>query len=431
MAGRTLRVILTVLALGAWALAASLTGTVTNKTTGKPAAGDTVALIKLGQGMEESASVKTDASGRFSIPLDDPSSPHLVRVTHQGVAYFKPAPPGTTSADVEVYDVVTHALDGVSLTADVMSIQADASTLQVTQLFVVTNNSTPPRTVMGDRPFEFYLPEGAQIDSGMAESPGGMPLNKDPVPTSEKNRYFFGFPLRPGQTRFQLSYHLPYSGQGTFQPRTVTPLDHLVVMLPKSMQFRPTAGNFQSIPDKDADVHVVSGMLPGQQIAFEVSGTGATSRVPGGGGGGDQGSAGSDSGGMGGGSADNRPGGGLGPPTETPDPLFQYRWQILIGLGLVLTFGAFYILNRRPIAPALAKSGGAAAARVAVPVPEPEPEPEARPRDRSARLLEALKEELFQLEVERHEGRISAAEYEKAKSALDQTIARAISRRKT
>jgi 5-hydroxyisourate hydrolase-like protein (transthyretin family) len=428
MAGRILRLVLTLLALGAWASAASLTGTVTNKTTGKPAAGDTVALIKLGQGMEESASVKTDARGRFSVPLDDPSTPHLVRVTHQGVAYFQPAPPGSTSADVDVYDVVDHSIDGVGVTADVMSLQADSSTLQVTRLFVITNNSTPARTVMGDRPFEFYLPEGAQIDSGMAAAPGGMPLNKDPVPSSEKNRYYFAFPLRPGETRFQVAYHLPYSGQATLQPRTVSPLGHLVIMLPKSMQFRGTAGNFQTMSDKDADVHVVSSVEPGQQIAFEVSGTGATSRVPGGGA---QGAAGSDSGGMGGGSADNRPGGGLGPPTETPDPLYQYRWQILIALGLVLTFGAFYILNRRPIAPALAK--GAGGARVPAPVAEPEPELEPEPpapRDRSARLLEALKEELFQLEMERHEGRISQAEYEKAKSALDQTIARAIARRK-
>ncbi len=431
MAGKTLRIMLAVLLLGAWAAAASLTGTVTNRTSGKPAAGDSVALIKLGQGMEESGSVKTDSSGRFSIPLDDPSTPHLVRVTHQGVAYFKPAPPGSTSADVDVYDVVARSLDGVTLTADVMSIQADNANLQVTRLFVISNSSAPPRTLMGDRPFEFYLPEGAQIDSGMAAAPGGMPLNKDPVPTSEKNRYYFAFPLRPGETRFQVTYHLPYSGQASFQPRTASPLQHLVIMLPKSMQFQSTAGSFQSANDKDANVQVVESVQPGQQIAFSVSGTGSV-RAPGGGGGG-QPSADSGGGGMGGGSADNRPGGGLGPPTETPDPLYQYRWQILIGLGLVLTFGAFYILNRRPIAPALAKSGGGA--RMAAPVREPEPEPELEPeppapRDRSSRLLEVLKEELFQLEMERHQGRISQAEYEKAKSALDQTIARAISRRK-
>jgi len=43
-------------------------------------------------------------------------------------------------------------------------------------------------------------------------------------------------------------------------------------------------------------------------------------------------------------------------------------------------------------------------------------------------LMEGIKEELFQLEVERKQGQISQAEYEKAKAALDQTLERALKR---
>jgi hypothetical protein len=43
-------------------------------------------------------------------------------------------------------------------------------------------------------------------------------------------------------------------------------------------------------------------------------------------------------------------------------------------------------------------------------------------------LLEGLKEELFQLEVERKQGQISQSEYEKAKAALDQTLEHALKR---
>ena len=43
-------------------------------------------------------------------------------------------------------------------------------------------------------------------------------------------------------------------------------------------------------------------------------------------------------------------------------------------------------------------------------------------------LMEGIKEELFQLEVERKQGQISQAEYERAKSALDQTLDRALKR---
>jgi hypothetical protein len=90
--------------------------------------------------------------------------------------------------------------------------------------------------------------------------------------------------------------------------------------------------------------------------------------------------------------------------------LDKYRGYILGGFGLVLVAGAIYITNRSrsshhaPLAAAAAASG------------------------HSGVLLDALKEELFQLEVEHKEGQISDQDYAKAKSALDQTLSRAIKR---
>ena len=94
-----------ILLLASVAAAQTLTGTVKNATTGKPAAGDEVVLLKLGQGMEEAGRTKTDAKGQFSFKLDDAQSPHLVRAIHQDVTYHRMAPPGTTSVELEVYDV--------------------------------------------------------------------------------------------------------------------------------------------------------------------------------------------------------------------------------------------------------------------------------------------------------------------------------------
>ena len=54
--------------------------------------------------------------------------------------------------------------------------------------------------------------------------------------------------------------------------------------------------------------------------------------------------------------------------------------------------------------------------------------PAAKSAAKSSMLLEALKEELFQLEVERKQGKITPADYEKAKAALDQTLDRALKR---
>jgi hypothetical protein len=46
----------------------------------------------------------------------------------------------------------------------------------------------------------------------------------------------------------------------------------------------------------------------------------------------------------------------------------------------------------------------------------------------SSMLMEGLKEELFQLEVEHKEGRIAQQEYEKVKAALDHTLQRHLER---
>jgi len=410
------------------ASAQTLTGKVTNGTIKKPAAGDDVVLLSLGQGMEESGRTQTDAKGNFSVKLDDANSPHLVRVIHQGVTYHRMAPPGTTSVEVEVYDV-SKKVEGISVTADVMRFQAQGSELQGIRLFAVNNTSDPPRTQMSDQSFEFYLPDGAQVDQSMAMTAGGQPINSAPVPQKQKNRYAFVFPLRPGETQFQVSYHMPYSGEASFDPKTLYGAQHFVVVLPKTMQFAPSPGaTFQSMQDprqSDAVVQVASNTTAGQPLAFKISGTGIMSDEPeetkGAGNpvGGAQTSGAQASGAVAG--RDSRPGGGLGPPIDAPDPLEKYRWYILGGFGIVLAAGAIYIATRSKAA--TIPDFGPTDAELGIP-----PALKPKPADRSALLLEALKEEIFQLEVEHKQGRISQQEYEKAKAALDQTLERAVKR---
>ena len=88
------------------ALAGTVSGTVTNGTTGKPAAGAEVILIQLQGGMQPVANTKTDAKGRYS--FDNPGlgagAPMLIRVVYGGVNYHEPVPPGKTTADVQVFE---------------------------------------------------------------------------------------------------------------------------------------------------------------------------------------------------------------------------------------------------------------------------------------------------------------------------------------
>ena len=409
--------------------AQKVTGTVTNRTTGRPAANVEVTLLTLSNGMSESGSTKTDSEGRYSMPMEAGGGPHLVRASYQGANYFKMVPPGTSQGDIDIYDG-TKKVDGIAGTVDVIKLQSDGNSLQAIELWAVRNQSNPPRTLTADNSFEVVLPEGAQIDDGSAQGPNGQPIAATPTALKQKNHYAFNFALKPGETRFQLAYHLPYKGSASLSPQLLLPYDHFVVMVPSSMKLDfKNAGQFESMADQPgAVVQVAKATKPGQDVSFKVSGTGAITDNQ-------QAQAGGGEGTPGGQQDNGRagPGGGLGRPIDSPDALANYRWPLLAVL-LVVLFGVAYLTLSRTAGRATTTEG------ISVPVPQEEARRSEQPRSAAVEapvaptpkssnaLLEAMKDELFQLEIERQQGQISAEEYEKQKSALDQTLKRALAR---
>jgi hypothetical protein len=436
-----------VAAFSGFAFADSITGVVTNKTTNKPSGGDDVVLIRLAQGMQEAARTKTDAKGRFALEVPNgDSGMHLVRVTHDKANYFRPAPPGTQSVEVEVFNAAVK-VKGVSSEADVMRIQTDESgkALRVIENFFVKNESNPPLTQFSDRPFEFYLPEGAVVEGSAALAPGGMPVQASPAPLGEPNHYAFIFPIRPGETRFQISYRLPYSGSLKFAPRVMMPTDTVAIMMPKSMTFKPGPSSpYAPVTEETtAQTYVARNAQPSQALDFTVSGIGQMPRDTGaaataGGGGAAGASAPAAAGGAASSAAgDTRPGGGLGVPLDpegTNDPWAKYKWWILGGLGLAMAVGAGILLKNGPqhaVAPA--GTGGFATGPIATgsvgtgPVGTG-PVGTGPVGTRPDSLLAAMKEELFALETDRLQGRLSESEYVEQKAALEVVLRRALLR---
>jgi hypothetical protein len=424
------------------ALAATITGTVTNGTTNKPSDGDDVILISLQQRMQEAARTKTDAHGHYSINVPDQGM-HLIRVDHQKASYFQPAPPSTSTVDVTVFDVAA-TVPGITTEANVIRVETDPQGLHVTQSYFVKNDSTPPRTQFSGRSYEIYLPPDAKIEGAAAMGPGGMPVASSPAPMGEKGHYAYLFPLRPGETQFQVTYSLPYTGSAKFEPKLAGSADNVVVMVPKSMTFTPDASTpYAPINDDiNAQTFVAKNVGPTQALGFSVSGSGALPRdvqTP---------QAGNGQAGAPAGADDNRPGIGLGNPIDTPDPLSKYKWWILSGVGLVLVIAAAFFLRRTPqqdeedalvtaaaqpapvaeqyAAPLTWTQGSPPPATVA-PIPPPPPaDPD--PETQRHNLLNSLKEELFALESDRAKGNVGEVEYAAHKQALEAIIRRALNR---
>jgi hypothetical protein len=413
------------------AMAATITGTVTNRTTGRPAAGDTVTLLQ--QGMTELAHGTTNAKGEFSI--DAPANgPYLLRVTQDGAAYYQSATEGQP-VNVDVYSVGAHVA-GVTTEVLMLRAQTDAggATLNVTEDFVVKNVSKPAMTQYSKAPFDVYLPAGAVVEATAAKGPNGMPTAEDLVPQQEKGLYSVMFPIKPGETQIEIAYHVPYTGSLKMGLKLAGQTDMFAVSLPKSMSFT-AASDGQFIPangDTSASTYLVRNVKAGQLVSFSIGGSGQLPRDTQGS---DQGAQpGSAAGGAAGAPADDAPGKGLGNPLDpngTNEPVStKYKWWILGGLGLLLVAAAGVLLRKPIVAPVV---GAAASQAVVHPTGARAVVASSLPVAQSAvghqaQLMQVLKEELFGLETDRLQGLVSEPEYAESKAALELILRRALQR---
>jgi hypothetical protein len=451
---RTVTFVSVALMLTSFAAAQTLSGTVNNSTTGKPSAGDEVIVYSLEQGIRESSRTNTNVLGQFSFKLNNAQRPYLVRVIHQGVTYHRIAPAGTTSVAIEVYDVA-RKVNGIGVVADIMRIQAANGQITVTRDFGVRNTSNPPRIQLNERNLEFYIPGGAHVikNSGTAIIENGNAVKSAPIPEGEKNRYAFVFPLRPGLTRFEVTYEIPYSGSANLDPKSIYPVEQFMVMLPKSIHFRATGRTpgFKSIhfPNApDATVQVASNVSEKENLAFNISGEGMLKT-------GQPGaiqdsnqfeqSKESFSGGAGATQFSNRSGKGLGPPIDTHDQRQPYRWWILVVLAAVPLIAFVYMvwrhLSMRGAFSRHKRRSSLSTSRSTTRSTPRREEIDYGPVEAGIReapgafvpappasvLMGQIKDELFNIEVKRQSGKISEAEFEKARTALDLMLESALS----
>ncbi len=354
----------------------------------------------------------------------------MVRVTHQGAEYFIAAPQGGGNGDISVYDVAAK-VEGITIAEHVTGIETDNGQLRVVERYDVHNESTPPRTQWSKKSFEVILPTDAVLGDASAQRPGAgsLPTSVTLDPDGPKGHYSFNFPIQPDEggkgTLFQVQYQLPYSsGKYSFHSLVTLPVDTVWVVMPKSMTFTGGSGaGFKSSPqDPSVQTFMARNVVPGKTVEFSVSGTGSFARDEQNGQG-DNGGA--DAGGQTG-ATTSGPGGGIGEPINTPDPLSKYKWWILGGLALLLAASAAFLL-RRPAMAGVAMQAGAfappvsAAPGVAMGYAAP-----SAPAAKNAALLNALKEELFALESEKIAGTLAPDEYAEQKAALETVLKRAL-----
>jgi hypothetical protein len=416
---------LTILAFAQTDPAATVHGTVNNGTTGKPGAGVEVVLIQLQGGMQPVANTKTDASGNFA--FDNPNiggQPMLIRAVYKGVNFHQPLPAGKDSISVEVFEPTADAKT-ISVPSHVVIFQPNGASLIVGEEYGVKNDSKPPRAFFKlDGNFDAALPDNAQLKQIAASGPSGMPVVQAPIEKG-KNKYAISFAFRPGESEVRLSYELPYANNKiAVKLPTLYGGGRLLVVAPPSVTL--TGDGLQMAgQEQGMNIYERASVATGTTITINLSGTapppGAASAP--------------DAGGAPGRAENVQSGDAPGAAIQSiPGRLDEYKWWLVGGFCVLFLFAAV-LLWKKPISVTVAgpevfpeqPAAQSQAARAGV----------TKSADASASTngnslagldrdtsnsLDALKDQLFRLELRRQAGTISDDEYSRERAKAEQIL---------
>jgi len=268
LAGTALCGLIAVCAFGA------VDGTVINMTKGQPQPGATVTLYKLGQsGMESLESVKSEAGGKFTIQQTI-SGPHLIQAAWDGVTYNHMLPPGrpTNGITVEVYDSSKSA-SSAQMTTHMILLEPDGTNLNVNESLIFNNAGTISYNDPQAGTLRLFLPEAAGGKVRVnCTAPKGMPIERAAEKTSVAGVYKVDFPIKPGETRFDLTYALPLADGGSFTGRVVQAGGVTRVVAPQGVKLEsPVLELLGQEPNTQASVYE----LKNKSYSIVVKGTGS------------------------------------------------------------------------------------------------------------------------------------------------------------
>jgi hypothetical protein len=302
------------------ALLAEVSGVVTNKTTGKPQQSATVTLYKLGgAGMETVESVKSGADGRFTI-AQTPDGPHLIQTAFDGVTYNHMLPPGSppTGIDLKVFSSTKKQPAQAKVATHMILLEPSDAELTVNESLIYKNDGTLSYNDPDGGTLRFTVPATAGKVKVMASGPQGMPVERAAEPAGQSGAFKVDFPIKPGETRFDLTYTI--STPTEFSKKLTTDAAARVVVPAGVTLISDDLQLLGQEPQTQASIYETKK----REFAAQIQGTGSLQAPQGEGG--------------------EEEGEGL----KQIRPRVYDRFYVILGLSLVILVLSFLLLYRRP-----------------------------------------------------------------------------------
>ncbi len=262
--------------------AAAVEGVVINGTTGREQPGVEVTLIKLDQGMVPVGTTKSDAAGKFRFAAEaEPGAPMLLRGDFEGVNYNQMIPPGSRTADVRltVYRSAPARDTAGAPEQRIILLEPSGGQMIVSEFYVYRNNAQPPVTYVDPKQgtLRFYLPPAAKgVVQVNATGPGGMPLKQTAEKTNEPDLYKVNFPIKPGETRLDITYLVPYRSPLEFEVRSAYDWLTTRVAAPSGVTLK--GEGMEALPENPQIKASIFGLPEAKSYKMTISGEGRLPR---------------------------------------------------------------------------------------------------------------------------------------------------------
>jgi hypothetical protein len=259
---------------------AAIDGTVINGTTSKPQPGSTVTLFQTtNEGPKDLGSVKTDAEGKFkfdqNVQPGQGGGPLLLQAVYGGVQYNKTIPPGfpMTGVEIPVFEA-TKTAGEAKIDQHIFLIEPAANgEMHVREMYIYKNDGKTTWNDPDRGTLQFYLPPASQ---GKVEvnvlAPGGMPIRRAPDPGTKPNTFKLDFPIKPGESRVDMQWSVPFNTPGTFEDKVLTKSASLRMVTPPGVTIKgPDVETLGTEPQSQATIYSVKG----PDVQVNVEGVGA------------------------------------------------------------------------------------------------------------------------------------------------------------
>jgi len=211
-------------------------GQVINGTTDAPVSGQLVQLLVGGAGMREVSTGRTNAEGRFVLPLKsaDAGPFYLIQTVFQGVNY-RARVEERSPTRLMVYEATNTAAELRIRSARIV-VEATGSRAQVQEFFAVENISSPPRTFANsDGTFHFRLGKSATEPSAAVLGQMNMPIPVAIQDGKSPGELLINHALQPGLTVVMVSYVADYTSESlTLDDRVGYPIGRAELLVSPS-----------------------------------------------------------------------------------------------------------------------------------------------------------------------------------------------------